>query len=418
MHDTIAINIPITEQFIRYLGNDMFTIIGDLSYYNIRIVGDVRRDPENDKIMYSEIKNPYESIASSYAGMVSKFYHLTKNAPPYLSLKASPKILQGHNVYYTDNIQTQIFEMLGMFKDYYPDFFALLDIKKAHISRIDATYSCRLPSQNMVDKTNKFIGNIQVGQRKPNKKRGKEKGYHTNYWGSENSRIGECKSYGKHQDVEREIASYKRKADRGNTYAVKMLEIFNDDLLNFASGLIRFESTTRKEKLNQLDIPSNVWEFILYQRKHPDVLQTLWHYWFDPIFSAFNGDIMQDIDDNKIYDLCMQKLVTTTASGNISYTRAKNAINFYDLLKQKGWEEIRERIPKSTFNKNVKALCEIGLPRSMLQNMTEQEGESIPLVELIKMDFSNQCPVDYCPPTSKYAKDFQAYLKPKLKLVS
>lgn len=418
MHDTIVINIPIRDAFIRYLGGDRFTILGDLSYYNIRIVGDVRRDPDNQQIMYSEIKNPYESISSAYAGMVSKFFHLTKNAPPYLSLKASPKILQGHNVYYTDNIQNQVFEMFGMFKDYYPDFFALLDVGNAHISRIDATYSCRLPSQNLVDKTNKAIGNIQVGQRKPNKRRGKEKGYSTNYWGSEQSRVGECKSYGKHQDVEREIVSYQRSANRGSTYASKMLEVFNDELLNFASGLIRFESTTRKEKLHQLDLPSNVWEFILYQRKHPNVLQTLWHYWFDPIFSAFEGDIMEDIDDNKVYDLCMQKLVTITPAGNLSNTRAKNAINFYDLLKQKGWDAMRERMPKSTFNKNVKALCDIGLPRSMLQNMTEQQGESIPLVELVKMDFSNQCPSGYIPPVSRYVKDFETYLKPKLQLVA
>lgn len=418
MHDTIVINTPIREELIRYLGGQQFTVIGDLSYYKIRTVGDIRRDMETGQILYAEIKNPFESIPSSYAGMVSKFYHLTKNCPPYLSLKASPKILQGHNVYGTDNIETIVYEMFTMFKEYYPEFYSCLDIEKAHISRIDATYSSRLPSENLVDKTNKAIGNIQVGQRKPNKRRGKEKGYSTNYWGSEQSRVGDCKSYGKHQDVLREIASYQKKANLGYTQAKKLLTIFNDDLLDFASGLIRFEASTRKEKLNQLDIPSNVWEFIRYQRKHPDVLQTLWHYWFDPIFSAFKGSIVQDIDDNKIYDLCMQRLVIHTPSGNISYTRAKNAINLYDLLKQKGWDIVQQRMARRTFYRAVKDLTSIGIPRSILQNMTDQQGESIPLVELVKMDFSNQCPPDYKPPVSKHAKDFDMYLKPKLKLIA
>ncbi len=418
MHDTIVINIPMREQFVRYLGGQQFTIIGDLSYYKIRIVGDIKRDLQTGNIRYQELKHPFESVPSSYDGMAVKFYHQTKNCLPYMSLNASPKIMQGHNVYGTDLIEQQIKEMLGMAQDYYDDFFCFLDVEQAHIARIDATYFCDIGNQDLVDKTNKFIGNISVGQRKANKKRGKEKGYHTNYWGSPDSRIGECKSYGKHQDVQRDIDSYQRQAKRGNAHASQMLNIFNDDLLNFASGLIRFESTTKKEKLNQLDIPCNVWEFIKYQRRHPNVLQRLWHYWFDPIFSAFTGEIMADIDDSEIYELCMDRLVTITPSGKTSYTRARNAMNLYDLLKQKGWDEVKNRMSKASFSRAFNSLIEIGIPSSLLQNMTEQQGESIPLVELVSMDFSKQLPQDYHPPVSRYNKDFDIYLQPKLRLVA
>lgn len=420
MLDTLVINIPINDAYIRHAGGNIFTIAGDVSCYGLRTVGDIRRDMETGEIKCSELKHPFESLPSDYDGMAIKFYDTRNNCPPFMMLKASPKIMQGHNVYGTDNIQHQVFEMMGMLKEHYPAFFCCLNVKKAHISRIDATYSCQISGGgDMLEKTNKAIGNIQVGQRKPNKKRGKDRGYHTNYWGSEDSRVGGCKSYGKFQDFSRGFDKHLKLAEKGDLSSKKLLEtVYTQELVEFTRDLLRFESETKKEKLHQLGIPSNVWDFIVYQRKNPDVLQKLWHYWFDPIFSAMQGEIVKDIDDDKVLDLCRLKLMNYTKSGRVSYTKAHNAYNFYKLLKVDGWEKVKERMQPRTFRRDVKALTDIGIPRAFLQSLSEQEGQSVPLVEIVKMDFSKQVPDDYVAPTSRYARDFQEYLKPSLKIVA
>lgn len=418
MLDTLVINIPVTSAYVRYVGGKKFTVAGDVSCYGLKTVGSFKRDLETGEIRYSELKHPFESLPSSYDGMAIKFYDTATNAPPFMMLKASPKIMQGHNVYGTDKIEMQVCEMLGMLRDYYPAFFCVLDIKNAHISRIDATYSCRISGCDMVDEVNKLIGNIQVGQRKPNKKRGKDRGYLTNYWGSEDSRVGGCKSYGKFQDLSQEINKHMRLAEKGNLSSHKILEtIYTQELIEFTRDLLRFESETKKEKLHQLGLPSNIWEFIVYQRKNPDVLQKLWHYWFDPIFSAMQGEIVKDIDDDEVLGLCKVKLMTYTKSGRVSYTKAHNAYNFYKLLKIDGWEKVKERMNDRSFRRDVKSLVDVGIPRAFLQSLSEQEKQTIPLVEIVKMDFSKQVPDNYVPPVSRYVDDFEEYLHP-LKIVA
>lgn len=411
MHDTVVANIPIMEIFYKKIGNDEYTIVGDLSYFPIDCCCEIKRDSETGELFHNNMKSPFGAVASSHANLAYKFYHKTKNCVPYLSLKASPKIMQGHNVYGTDFIEEHIYTMLGMFREYNPKFFAILDLENAHIARIDFTYHARLQSENLVDKAQDLIGELNVGQRKINKKRGKERGFKTNYFGSEHSRVGECKTYGKFQDVIRESKEYSLKAKKGCTQSKNMLKVFNAELMTFASALIRFESTNKKEMLVKQGIPTNLWEFILYQRKHRDVSQKLWSYWFDPILKSFKGSVMKDIDDSTVYDLCMEKLVTITPKGNKSYTKAKNAINFYDLLKIKGWVEIKERTHRATFHRNVKSLTEAGIPLATLQNIKKQP-ESILLTELVRFDFNNQTPQHYIPPVSQYRDDFQSFLQP------
>ena len=95
-----------------------------------------------------------------------------------------------------------------------------------------------------------------------------------------------------------------------------------------------------------------------------------------------------------------------------------NAYRFYVFVKDKGFVHAKSVTPKSTFNDNIKLLCDIGIPKSHLQNLTAKESKSIQLVELIKFDFSNQCPANYVPPKSRFSSDFEKYLKPQLQLVA
>lgn len=417
MHDSVIVNIPINDLFVRHLAGDEFTIVGDLHMYGVRTHGGLNFDPITGQTTYYDLKSPFESLPSSYENMAFKFYHISKNCVPYVSLNASPKILQGHNVYGSEYIQDLVFEMLGMLKESYPVFWQFLNIEKAEISRIDVTYSTRLPHDDLMNDVIDMIGRISVGQRKPDLKRNVFN--NTRYWGVAKNRVGYCKMYGKQNEVGDKVKSLKRKARANNTQAKNLLEqVFTDELESYAKNLLRFEATNKKDMLVKQGIPSNLWQFILYQRTHKDCLFNLWQYWFNPILEAMQGEIMANIDDNEILQLCREKLKTITPSGRESFTKAMNAYRFYVFVKDKGFIHAKSVTPKSTFNDNIKLLCDIGIPKSHLQNLTAKESKSIQLVELIKFDFSNQCPPNYVPPKSRFSSDFEKYLKPQLQLVA
>lgn len=88
------------------------------------------------------------------------------------------------------------------------------------------------------------------------------------------------------------------------------------------------------------------------------------------------------------------------------------------LLKQDGWDDVKARYSQSQFNNLVKCLVDIGIPKALLQNLWTKQPLAVPVIDLIKMDTSKQCPDDYKPPKSKHFNDFDLYLKPKFKLIA
>lgn len=420
MLDTLIIHIPIRDEFVRRQGNT-FSIIGDVADYQIRAVPTyLKRDLDTGQVTWGELKHVYEALPSSYSNMAIKFFHITNNCNPYISLNASTKILQGHNIYGGESVKNLASEMLAMLRDHYPVFFAALDVQNASISRIDSTYSVALPSERLIQPCLRFLANISNGQRRNDTDRCDY--FNTVYWGGATSRLGGAKAYGKHCDVMREVVQLKRDVMRGSTNAKQKLTVFTDDLLDWSSKLLRFEATTKRRKLEQLGLPTNLWLFIEHQQnKERDVLARLWQLWFMPIIQAIKGDVtMESYDDAKIYDLCREKLKTYTKSGKLSYTKANNAFNFYQLLKANGWDDVKARYNSRTFQINVKSLVDIGIPKALLQNLFEQQTKAIPMVELVQFDFNKQCPDGYEPPISSHINDFNHYLpkKPNLRLVA
>lgn len=420
MLDTLIIHIPMRSEFVRQNGN-LFSVVGDVADYQIRAVPSyLKRDLLTGAISYGDLRHPYESLPSSYSGMAIKFNAVNvANTPPYISLNASCKILQGHNIYGGSSVRNLASEMLHLLKSNYPEFFACLDLRQATISRIDATFSVRLEHERLVQPCLRFLSNISKGQRKTDKDR--RDFYNTVYWGGKTSREGGAKAYGKHTEVMNEVAQLKAAAKKGCSQSAHKLTVFTDELLSWSANLLRFESSTKKRKLEKLGLPTNLWHFIEYQQQNKDVLIMLWRMWFDPILQAISGDVqMENVDDAEIYELCRKNLVTVTAKGRLSYTKANNAFNFYQLLKNNGWEDIKKRYQPRTFQINVKSLCDLGIPRALLQNLYEQQAKSVPMVDLVKFDFSNQYPADYQPVISEHITDFDYIIKkkPNLRLVA
>lgn len=417
MLDSLIIHIPMRSEFVKQTGN-LYSIVGDVADYQILARPSYfKRDLVTGEITHGDLSHPYESLPSAYSGMAIKFNAVNvANTYPYISLNASAKLLQGHNVYGGESVKNLSSEMLALLQDYYPAFFACLDLTNAAISRIDSTYSCRLPHERLLQPCLRFLSNVSNGLRRTDKDR--RDFYNSVYWGGATSRHGNAVAYGKAADVDREVNELKKKAARGCGLSESKLQIFTPELIEFSRCLLRFEARTKKRKLEALGIPSNLWHFIRYQEKNRDVLKVLWRLWFDPILQALQGEIMDNYDDSEIYDLCRRKLASTTKSGRISYTKANNAFNFYQLLKMNGMEDVKGRYSPSQFYNLVKCLVDdVGISKSLLQNLDKQDS-SFPMVELVKFDFSNQFPADYLPPVSAHIHKFERYLRPNLKLVS
>lgn len=445
MLDTLIIHIPIRKEFVRTTGN-LNSVIGDASYYGLPTQSYFKRDLKTGEVTHGELKHPYESLPSSYSGMAIKFFSdNVANTIPYVSMNASVKILQGHNVYGGESVKNLATEMLHLLQSNYPDFFAALDVAQASISRLDSTYSVRLDHERHIQPCLRFLSNVSQGQRKSDKDR--RDFYNTVYWGGKTSREGGAKAYGKHCEVMNEVTKLKRDIMRGCSQAKNKLSVFTPELLDWSARLLRFESSTKKRKLEKLGLPTNLWQFIEYQQTNKDVLTVLWKLWFNPILKAIEGNLeMENFDEAAIYQLCRKHLWSQIIKksltqhnvyaryqyfqfdsdtqfklvGRISYTKANNAFNFYQLLKANSYADIKKRYSSSQFNTLMKSLTDLGFARGELQNLFERQTKSVPMVELIKFDFSNQYPAGYQPVISEHinAYDYIISKKPKLRLVA
>lgn len=146
----------------------------------------------------------------------------------------------------------------------------------------------------------------------------------------------------------------------------------------------------------------------MYENRH--VLSKLWSYWFDPILNSLKGDIMPDIDDSQVYDLCKSNLMSYTKTGKISYTKANNVYNFYILLKRDGYEAVKSRYVRRTFDENVQNLTSLGYGKAVLKNLSLDTVKTVPVSEIVKMDFSKQFPDKYTPLISEHIYKFAKYL--------
>ena len=393
MLDTLEIHIPMQPQFCYQNGGKLWNIVGEVAHYGLTGYGAIVFDIETKMLKpIGEQKHAYESLPSSFGGMAFKFLsHNVANTLPYVALKASAKFIQGHNVFGSESVQKLACEMLAKLKECYPVFYCFLDIPKARISRIDATYSARLADESLVAKALDFLRNVSSGFRRKDTDR--RDFYNTVYWGGATSRNGTAVAYGKHNDLKEHYKDLVKRSKNGCKKSYEYLEsIFYDELLEYSKGLLRFESRTKARLLEKMGIPTNLWAFIRYQKNNPNVLKALWRYWFNPILKAMEGQVMHLNDDERIKKLCYEKLFTVTKKGKISHTKAKNAYNFYMRLKQSGWQSVKDDYNRRAFEINVKSLVDLGIPKALLQNIDNQADNEIPVFRLINVDFTNQHP--------------------------
>lgn len=411
MIDTVEIHIPVMGVFCQKVGKSGFEIVGDVTDFGL--MGSsrhIRKKDDGSKVSY-EVYHAFESLPTSHTGIGFKFYHKTHNCLPYVTLNCSiAKILQGHNVYGNTDIRAGIFEMLGVFSETYPNFAKFLDFANTQLSRFDLTLPIQTASRMTAEKVRDYIRNVDWGRYRNLAIANKKENFNTIYFGSERSRVGGFKIYCKGVEVEKVVKELEKNAKQGFIADLAKLQVYTPEVLDFADKSVRLEAMIKKRMLLENNIPTNIWDFIIYQHKNPYLYNNLFTFKTCDLFNAMQDMTMPYADDLKVYDLLLLKID--------SKTKAKNAFMFYLSLKQYGFYEIRKLSDLRTFQRNVKLLCDSGFSRSYLQNLTK--ADECKVLRLLNLDCQPALPSSYTDPAPQYEyfERFAHYLESAIQKVA
>lgn len=401
MLDHLCINIPFESSFYSVDAEGRYFFI-DVDPHSLEIPLASRSVNKNDDgtISASALFHPFESVPTHYTGMALKVF-FDSAYEPYVQIKASPaKLLQGHNVFGSDNIEQGAMEMLGFLDVAYPLLSRMLDVPRAWVSHIDVTYSARLKDQFTANKVLQFLSNVSNGQTRLSNKRYDS----TVYWGGQTSRLVNHKCYLKYDEFLAQFEEQKQLAKFNNKSAMRVVEVMSDiRLINWTVGIARFESRLKKRWLERNGIPTNLFELINFQRQNPNLLQTLWTKATSSIFDALRGQSMKLTDDTSVLKAIESSEIVLTKSGKPSQTKVRNLFAMYCLIREKGIEELKTTYSKRSFYRLVQELCECGFSKAYLQNLHDEKASNIiPFMKLVEIDFNQQLPEWYEEPRSQF----------------
>lgn len=371
----------------------------------------VRTSDDLGGIITTYETHSYESLASSFSGVAFCISSKGNGGYPFphVMLKCSPaKILQGHNVFGSENPKTGFLEMIGVLLQNYPTVFNDLDIMQSELMQIDCTYHSRFENQHLAEQCIKALSTTSNGQIKG---RGN---YETSvYWNSAGGNSSKSGShivrvaYLKLPEVLKEIDELKKIKDKKN-FSNLDLQVQNstnkrlialNSVKDYCVGMVRFEGRIKARKLRDSGIPTNMVKFIKYcfDRKE-STIQDLWHLAFDKIFEAFEGLTIMKTDDKTILESIDFNLITVSSNGRINRRRAASARGFYFELKSMGYEFVKSNTAPQTFYDRVNSLLECGLNKQFIQAIENNNSNVVPLIREISINFGTQTPVNYQEP--------------------
>lgn len=412
MVDTVQVHVPFFSSFCQLKHGSKTTwelavSVAEIdSNLNICARNVVKRDGQLINIDYY---HAYDSIPTSHTGIGYKVMSVSHNSMPHVVLNASiAKILQGHNVYGNTDMMTGVFEILGVFCEFHPSLLTYLDFQNAYIAKFDVTLPCQTPSRFTAEKIREYFRNVDWGRLRNQSANNKRLEYNTLYFGSVNSKVGGFKIYCKGVELDGVLSELTTQAKKGNIKAAKDLQVYTSDVKKFADSSLRIECIVKKRMLLENNLPINLWKFLIHQLNHQHVYHELFRQKTTDFLQSLQGMRMPYDDDAKVYELLIKRLSEPTKSGKISTTKAKNAYNFYKLLKSDGFYEVKKRTAKSTFNRNIKFLCDAGFNRGYLQNLNQSDDTQV--IRLLNIDFNARLPASYVPPSTQYYDRFNHFL--------
>lgn len=404
MLDKIVMHIPVDASLVDMDSEGRHCIFGfNLLDLDLLKVGswDVYKDDEG-QTQHRALNHGYERLPTSFTSMAFKFFH-EGYSYPYVELKASPaKILQGHNVYGTDWIEQGALEMLGFLAETHPTLYGMLAISETEIKQLDATYSARLKDDNQVAQVLDFMRNMSSRHIRKSTKQIIYK--NTVYFGSERSKRFARKVYGKSCEFQNQLQEQIKLAKSNDKNAMRVVKVMSDpDLQSWTSGLLRFETGIKAYVMKELDIPTNLFQLIRYQRSNPNFLKDLWVKSNSEIFKALEGTAMKTTDHDSVFKNLCEVHKTITPTGKVRITKARNLFNFYCALQTHGVEVMKTRYSETRFYSHIADLILAGYSKAFLQNLhIETKNNIIPFLKLVEINFESQVPPNFQEPVSTF----------------
>lgn len=412
MLDKIVMHIPVDVSLVDISKEGDHCILGfDMLDLDLKKVGswDVYKD-EDGNTQHRILNHGWERLPTSHTAMAFKFFHEGRYYP-HVELKASPaKILQGHNVYGSDWIEEGAMEMLGYLAEAHPTLYSMLCISETEVLQLDATYSARLKDENQVAQVLDFMRNMSSRHIRKSQKEIVYK--NTIYFGSERSKRYARKVYGKFNEFQNQLDEQIKLAKANDKCAQRVVKVMSDpDLQAWAKGLLRFETGIKKYVLKELNLPTNLFQLIRYQRENPNFLKDLWVKANSEIFKALEGSAMKATDPDSVYQNLCNVFQTVTPSGRVSVTKSRNLFNFYSSLELHGCEVMKSRYGQRQYYQNMADLVLAGYSKAFLQNLhIDSKNNVIPFIKLVEINFETQVPPNFIEPVSTFHR--------QLKLVS
>jgi len=364
--------------------------------------GEIEYDPDGS-ISASRLRHPYESIASSNSSLSFKIFQGGQNYWPHIELKASPaKLLQGHNVYGSCDVEKCLMSLVHTFQVGMPELSEMLDWHLAELKQIDVTFSAQMESQSQGRQAIAALKNISSGQTRSSKNSHATTAYFgTNSNGQKASRHKQLKIYLKHYELEHQISELLKKTKNSNLPIYKhQLEIMSSsEVRAFAENALRFEASILPRMFARLGIPTHLGDFMDYAENFNGCLiEALWTEAFKDVFGAIGDEKMNVFDDEEILNKLKADFNTVSEkTGNTSYAKAERLFRFYRSFKNEGFDEVKRTTPEKTFYRNMKELSTV-VSKAHLQNLKGIASNVVPMLRVINVDFSKQHPASYKEP--------------------
>jgi len=424
--DLLRLHIPFKAEFLMTT-SDLNSLAG-VSYIDldecmkrgIKMSGRCVEFEIDGDLTVTGLNHPFEQLPSHYTGLAFKIYQGASLSNAHVQIKCSPaKLMQGHNVFGSTDIELGSFEMLYFLQQSNLEFAEMLDFKATTVQEIHCTYSAKLQNDFVCRQAIAQLKNVSDGQMKPS-----VNSFDTTVMWNKGSRHLSRVAYLKGPELAKQLAELKTKLRREPTERhQRLLNVMSDHrLTEFAENLLRFEGRAKDRFFERMGIPRNLFELIEYQKKFEldgDCLVThIWNVMFEPLINVLKGQSMNIYDDESVYAKLKSEHFTVTKSGNTSYAKADRAFGFYRRLMSEGYQAVQQTFSvKKSFYNNLNKLLEAGISKSQLQQLSGGSNSNVvPLMKMINFDFKQQRPSWYVEPTPHYLMDQRE--QPQLRLVS
>ncbi len=362
----------------------------------------------------------WESIESSYSGLAfnlhdyrDKKHQMNLHCPVYIEFHASPaKLLQGHNVFGSDDPEACKNVLVDVLLAAYPLLAKFFDFDDLWVNSFDVTYFSRAESETQARAFIDAIIDVSRGQTKA------RTGFAgaTAYFGSARSKLKKLKVYGKNQEVMafvKDLQNSLKKLDVSDNAIIpfdkikdyNLLKIYNQDLLDFTLGMIRWEATIKSDWLRERGYSLQFNQF-----KNEFDAHEIWKTSFKDLFFLLESKSMTitDYSEDNIRQQLRDTFVTYDRHGKARYTAADNAYRTFMLIKECGYQKalqmhivssVRQATKiKQTWYAHLQMFRDIGLTDIYLQGFKDGEDSTskvVPLLIFSKVDFSAQFPHFY-----------------------